>query len=602
MSGRFHKRRVWVLACALLTLAAAAIAAAPAPAQPGASVAPAGEVTVSPLGGTPDASARTQISFLGPRGTTVLAVHVTGSRSGGHAGRLERYSTGTGESLIPSRAFTPGEHVSVRARVRIGARTVIVGTHFTVAVQAPVPQALFRNYPGDAADVAHFLSAPSLTPSSVRVTTAAQAGATPGDFFLTPHAGAGTAGPMIVDQDGNLVWFHPLAANVTATNLQRQSFDGKPVLTWWQGRIIKLGFGEGEEEIYSTSYQPVAQVRAGNGYRADLHQFMLTPQGTAWLDAYDPVETDLRSVGGSRHGVVTDSIVQEVDVRTGLVMWEWHARGHLTLADSYASLEYGSHAWDYVHLNAVDPGPGGQLLMSSRNTWTVFDIDMHTGAFIWRIGGKHATLKGRPDTIFRFQHDATWQPGGLVSVFDNGYSVDGDKQSRGLLLAPHPHTHTVTLVKQFTNPNERLLTQSQGDLLNLHDGNWLMGYGGLPNFTEFDSRGRVLFDATLGPNVESYRTYLAPWQGQPRTPPALAAQATAGGSVTVEASWNGATQVASWRVLAGPAPTALSPVATVERSGFETRCQIASAGYVAVAALDASGSVLATSAAIAPSA
>ena len=298
--------------------------------------------------------------------------------------------------------------------------------------------------------------------------------------------------------------------------------------------------------------------------------------------------------------MVTDGVVQEIDVKTGLVMWEWHALGHLPIADSYAAMEHGSHPWDYAHLNAVDPGASGQLLMSSRNTWTVFDVDMHTGAVIWRLGGKHPTFKAGRGTVFRFQHDATWQPGGLVSVFDNGYAVAGDTQSRGLLLDPSLRTESVKLVKQFANPNEKLLTQSQGDLLNLHDGDWLMGYGGLPNFTEFDSAGHVLLDATLGTNVESYRTYLAPWHGQPETLPQIAAQVGAGGAVTVEASWNGATAVAAWRVLEGPSQSSLTPVATVARDGFETTSVIAAANFVAVQALGASGAPLATSVVIAP--
>jgi hypothetical protein len=239
--------------------------------------------------------------------------------------------------------------------------------------------------------------------------------------------------------------------------------------------------------------------------------------------------------------------------------------------------------------------------MSSRNTWTVFDVNIHTGALIWRLGGKQSSFKRAPGTVFRFQHDATWQPGGLVSVFDNGYSVDGDTQSRGLLLDPDRRTATVTLVKQFVNPDAKLLTNSQGDLLNLHDGNWLMGYGGLPNFTEYNNGGRVLFDATLGTNVENYRTYLAPWHAEPTTLPLIAGQTASNGSMAIEASWNGATDVSSWRVLAGASQGTLSAVATVPSSGFQTTCSVGAAAFVAVQALDASGRVLATSATIAPS-
>jgi Arylsulfotransferase (ASST) len=558
-------------------------------------------VTVSPLPGTPAASAMTQISFLGGAGTRVLDVTVSGSASGRHSGRLEAYSTGDGESFIPARPFIAGEKVTVSARVREGGHTTTAQTHFTVSSQAPIGGAEFPHDPGNPTEVQRYLSAPALAPSRVQITTPARAGATRGDFFLAPYQGAGTPGPMIVDQSGNLIWFHPLGAGESATNFRIQAYEGRTVLTWWQGRILKLGFGHGVDEIYNTSYQPIAHVAAGNGYHADLHEFLLTPQGTAWIDAVDPVRFNLASVGGPRHGVVNDAIVQEIDVKTGLVMWEWQSIGHIPFSDSYAVPSHNGTPFDYSHVNSIDPGPSGQLLLSARNTWTVYDVDMHSGAFIWRIGGKHPTFKPGRGTVFRLQHDAAWQPGGLVSVFDNGYSVAGDTQSRGLLLDPNPKTRTVTLVKQFINPDEKLLTSSQGDLINLGDGNWLMGYGGLPNFTEFDSAGNVLFDATLGLSVSDYRTYLAPWSAQPKTLPSVAAQVGADGSVTVEASWNGATDVNAWQVLAGSAASALSPVATVNRSGFETTTTVGvNPGYLAVAALGSAGQVLATSAAITP--
>jgi hypothetical protein len=558
-------------------------------------------VTVSPLPGTADASPTTQISFLGGPGTKVSDVSVVGSSSGTHSGRLEAYSTGTGESFIPAQPFESGEHVQVSARVTQGTDSATVHTSFSVAFQAPVSQKEFPINPGSAADIQHYLSAPTIMPSTVRVTTPAQPGATPGDFFLAPYQGMGTPGQMIVDQAGNLIWFHPAPPGDASTNFHPQTYDGQTVLTWWQGRILSLGFGQGVDEIYSSSYQPLAQVAAGNGYHADLHQFTITPQGTAWIDAFDPVEMNLTGMGGVADAVVNDSIVQEVDIKTGLVMWEWHALGHIPLRDSYAPMPHTTVNWDYVHVNSIDPGTHGDVLLSARNTWTVYDVDIHTGAFIWRIGGKYPSFKRGAGTVFHWQHDARWQPGGLVSVFDNGSSPAEEKQSRGLVLDPNTTTRTVTLVRQFINPNATLLASSQGDLLNLPGGNWLMGYGGLPNFTEYNSSGQVLFDATLGPNVQDFRTFLAPWSAQPKTAPAIAAQGAGSGQLTVEASWNGATTVASWQVLAGASATSLAPVASAAKSGFETTISVhTSDPYVAVAALDAAGRTLATSPAISP--
>src|ERR1019366_9093844 len=177
-------------------------------------------VTVSPLPRTPDASPSTQISFLGAAGTRVSSVRVVGSLSGSHSGKLAAYSTGTGESFIPAKPFTSGEHVKVSARVSQGTSTATVTTSFDVAFQAPVAQAQFPINPGSSAAVQHYLSAPAITPSTVRITTPARGGATPGDLFLAPYQGMGTPGPMIVDQTGNLIWFHALPAGEAPTNFQ----------------------------------------------------------------------------------------------------------------------------------------------------------------------------------------------------------------------------------------------------------------------------------------------------------------------------------------------------------------------------------------------
>jgi hypothetical protein len=348
--------------------------------------------------------------------------------------------------------------------------------------------------------------------------------------------------------------------------------------------------------IYDSSYHLVAAIRAGNGYQADLHAAHLTPQGTAWVDAFDPIEMNLASVGGNPNGVLTDSIVQEVDVKTGLVMWEWHALGHIPLADSKNPVPGSTYPWDYVHVNSVDPGPAGDVLLSFRNTWSLEDVDIHNGGVHWRLGGVHSTFRLGAGVQFYWQHDAKFQPGGLISLFDNGSDPPMEKQSRGLLLAPDLHTHTVRLVRQFVNPSRTLLASSQGNTLSLPGGNWLLGYGGLPNFTEFDASGRVLLDGTLGRNVQSFRATLSPWSGQAPGTPSIVAAAGTGGGVTVKVSWNGATDVASWRLLAGASAAALAPAVTAARAGFETTISAPAPGpYVAVQALDASGAVIGTS-------
>ena len=307
---------------------------------------------------------------------------------------------------------------------------------------------------------------------------------------------------------------------------------------------------------------------------------------------------NLASAGGAANGVLSDSLVQEIDIRTGLVMWEWHALGHIPASDSFNPAPHSSYPWDYVHINSIDPGGQGDVLLSFRNTWSLDDVDIHSGGFRWRIGGVHSSFKLGPGVKFYWQHDAAFQAGGTISLFDNGSNPPKERQSRGLLLRPDFASHTVTLVQQFANPSRTLLASSQGSTRGLSGGNWLLGYGGLPNFTEFDASGRVLLDGALGRNVQSFAANLAPWSGRPLTAPSVAASASTGG-LSVAVSWNGATDVSSWRVLAGSDPAHLAPAASAAKSGFETTIAVPAPGpWVAVQALDGSGAVLAVSQAV----
>jgi len=558
-------------------------------------------IAVSPLPGTEDASPNTQISFLGPAGTKVAGVSVVGSRSGAHAGKLEPYSTGTGESFLLEEPFKSGEQVAVHALVGVGTPNQPVTTTFTVAHQASVSQLPFPLNRGDASARQRYATLPGVAPSTVKITTPARPGAAPGYLFLAPYQGAGTPGPMIAAQDGTLVWFHPLPKGWDATNFQVQRYEGKPVLTWWQGRVVRVGFGEGEDVIYDSSYRLLARVRGGNGYKADLHEIRLTPQGTAWIDEFDPIHMSLRSVHGSSKGILTDSVVQQIDVKTGLVMWEWHALGHIALKDSYNGVPKTSYPWDYVHVNSVDEGSSGDVLLSARNTWALYDVDLRTGAFRWQLGGPHSSFKLGPGVKTYWQHDAEWQPDGTISVFDNGSTPPKERQSRGVILKPNLSSHTVALERALTNPRFTLRADAQGNLAALAGGDWLMGYGNLPNFTEYDSSGHVLLDGTLARGIQDFRTYLSPWSGHPAAPPAIVAKRS-GMAVSVKTSWNGATDVASWQLLAGPSPSSLTPIASAVKSGFETTLGAATGvAYFATRALGPAGEALGTSPAVKPS-
>jgi hypothetical protein len=587
------------LGLGLATAAAHAAARAPrcTPATLNTSAIKAGSVTVSPLSGSRDASARTQVSFLGVPARAISHVSVVGSVTGAHVGRLRAYSQGDGASFVPARPFAQGERVTVRAEVNSGGAVRGLLDTFAIAEQDAITRTPERIYAGGPGEVQAFASRPDLRPPTVTVTVQSP-GVAAGDMFVAPYTGPGQAGPMILEPNGALVWFKPLPADTFATNFRVQEYLGKPVLTWWQGDISVHGYGLGEDVLFDRSYTDVGHVHAGNGVEADLHEFQLTRQGTALITAYDPIRCDLSSVGGSSDDAVTDGLVQEIDVKTGLVMLQWTSLDHVAIGDSHANVRDSSDAtpFDFFHVNSINVDPDGTLLVSGRNTWAVYDVDPETGQIAWQLGGRHSSFQMGPGTGMAWQHDPHELADGAYSVFDNGASPAVHRQSRGIVLDLDTSHHTATLLEQIVHPPP-LLAESQGNLQALANGDWFVGWGQVPDFSEFDPAGALLFDAHLPRHTQSYRDFRFAWTGVPAHAPAFAWRALAGGAGTVYASWNGATLVSSWRVLSGASASALHQVAQVARSGFETAIALpagAGGAYTTVQALGAAGQVLAT--------
>lgn len=561
----------------------------------------AGAVTVSPLAGSRDASPQTQISFLGAAVGNLTVQSVTGSRSGAHGGRLEAYSQGDGASFVPGHPFVEGERVTVHARVRVGSSWRPILDVFGVAHPDPISSTPEKIHAGSPSDEQSFHSRSDLHPPKVTVTASSPA-ASPGQVLLAPYGGPGQAGPMILDSSGGLVWFKALPRYTSATNLKVQEYEGKPVLTWWQGDINVHGFGTGEDVLAGSDYEVIAHVRAGNGHRADLHEFQLTPQGTALVTSYFPVLCNLSSVGAPSYAGLTDGVFQEIDVKTGLVMFEWTSLDHVAIGESYESTRHAStqFPYDFFHINSLNLDRDGSLLISARNTWAAYELDPSSGQIRWRLGGKHSSFKGAASTRTAWQHDPRELPDGSISIFDNGSAPTVHQQSRGIVVRVDPQNGTVALVGQLTH-SPALIAESEGNVQALANGDWFLGWGQEPFVSELNPAGQLLFAAHLPVHERSYRSFRMPWTGAPVHVPALSFEPAGARAGTVYASWNGATQVASWQVLAGGSAQALRPIVTATRTGFETAIALpggTTGPYLAVQALDGEGNVLRASAAV----
>ena len=562
--------------------------AAPAPVHP---------VSVYPAPGVRTASPRTQISFRGISAGKLGKVVVTGSRSGRHGGAVRAHSDGEGASFLPAKPFRAGERVTVRTGLDVvGARD----GDFAIRIARPAraPRIRSQDPPSEGRGaVQRFATRRDLLPPAVAVTTA-RPGHTPGYVFLAPKGGHGQDGPMIVDTAGHLVWFKPMPRDRIATDLRVQHWRGEPVLTWWQGGLI-VGDGRGEGMIYDTSYHRLATIRAGNGYDMDLHEFTLTPTGTALMIAYSRVKQDLRSVGGRRDGVAVDGIVQEIDVKTGLVLFEWHSIGSVALDEGKGPVPKGDGEYDYMHVNSVALDQHGDFIVSARNTWTVYKVDRARARVTWRLGGKRSSFNMGRGTTTSWQHSARPQPDGTIAIYDNGASPAVRKRSRAITVRVDEKATTATLVSALSHPRD-LLSATQGSVERLPNGDTFVGAGSQRWFSEYSPSGDLVFDGHLARGNDSYRAFLLPWNGHPATDPKLLASSSHG-RVIAHVSWNGATGVARWQLLAGPREDALAVVAEAPSAGFETALAAAtSQPLVAMRALDATGRTLGTSVAVRP--
>jgi hypothetical protein len=412
-------------------------------------------------------------------------------------------------------------------------------------------------------------------------------GTAPGYVFVAEKGKASDpSGVVIADNAGRIVWYHQVPAGLEATDFRTQTLNGRPVLTWWQGKVSKSGIGQGEDEIYDAHYHAVRTVQAADGLQADLHEFQLTPRGTAFITAYREVPADLRAVGGPKNGWVWDSVVQELNVTTGKLLFDWHSLGHVPLSESLQANQKPAQTaskkapLDYFHVNSVADGPNGTILISARNTSTVYLL-ARNGSIVWRLGGKHSDFGPKPAVKFFYQHNARLHPDGTLSLFDNGGIPRAEPYSRPLVLKLDQKTKRARILKTFVTP-AKIASPYEGDIELLPDGGAFVGWGGVPKLTEFAPGGKVRFQMTL-PYGDTYRAYRLPWSGDPGGAPAVELK---DGKVYV--SWNGKLGIATWQVLDGA-----KTVATAPWSGLETAIPVANAPRsVTVRAVDAAGHTL----------
>ena len=294
---------------------------------------------------------------------------------------------------------------------------------------------------------------------------------------------------------------------------------------------------------------------------------------------------DLTPVKGPRKGFLRDGGFQEIDLETGELLFQWRWSDHWDITDviRYPSGTEGSSEkpWDAFHINSVQKDSAGNYLVSSRHTNTVGYINRYSGDFIWKLGGKKNMFEDLSEgaaTGLSMQHHARFlKENSTLTIFNNGVTPGtSDYQTKGLIIDIDIQAMTAKVRHEYLSPH-RIGSESRGSMQILDNNHVLLGLGVNAGWSEFSMQGDLLCDVHFGPElgfgtdeILSYRVLKRNWIGRPKTSLNIVHK---GGDIYV--SWNGATEVVTWALLAADADiTDYVPLASIPKEGFETRIPI----------------------------
>lgn len=489
-----------------------------------------------------------------------------------------------------------------------------------------------------------FFSDPAVIAPLANVVVEQQDAAFPATYVTwAPHGEGISTVPQLLDTRTLSVVYQGPQYDEDTFGFSVQTCNNTDFLVWWAGTSIN-GRAAGFIYIVDSTYHQVWNVSSIGLEYVDAHDVYLTPDCHVIYTAYQSRIFDLREFSTDKHELteeswLMDSYFQEVDLATNELLFEWRASDHIDLHDSLWPAEKEGqgneswHGWDYFHINSVQKDHRGNFLISARHTNALYYIDGTEGSVVWTLGGPRNDFRDLDDgraTNFAWQHDARWIDDSLttISLFDDrscGYFKPKDRQdriSRGIVVNLDYDSMTVRLCDEYRAP-DNITAVRKGGMHYLDNGNVLLGYGSEPGFTEFDPNGTILWDVRFGPvmkhmdrkTADNYRTYKLDWIGTPYWDPRIAPGPSFDGTPvslfngtyedlyanlvndTAYFSWNGATMLTKWLVLASHDPMQVfrmqSQLQRIDKTGFETGVHIGGAGpYVCAIALGENDEIL----------
>jgi Arylsulfotransferase (ASST) len=214
--------------------------------------------------------------------------------------------------------------------------------------------------------------------------------------------------------------------------------------------------------------------------------------------------------------------VQEIDIRTGRVLFQWNSADHVPYSASETPLPASpSTPWDWFHVNAVHLDGQGNLLIDARDTWTTYDVSLRTGAINWQLGGKDSTFTEQAapgqtldsaGAIFAWQHDPEQVGPDTFTWFDDEAAPTELAYSRSVTVRLDFHNNTATVISSDNQP-DGLSASAEGNAQTTLNGDQFIGWGTLPYISEFSPSGQLEFSAEFPAGVNTYRAYRLPWPG-----------------------------------------------------------------------------------------
>jgi hypothetical protein len=521
--------------------------------------------------------------LLDERSLANALFQVVGTLSGRHEGQIVLADDQRTIIFKPNRPFDLGENVTVTVAPGLTYLTgkQFAGVSFAFSIQAQIAPNVRAGandfYPAESHAPLTTTETPSDQPNSKYLTlptgfpsytvTVPANGTGDGDLFMAPFTFAAGTGLnpylLVLDNMGEPVYYKRLVQDTTYTDFKRQPNGDLTYFDGTLGLFVEL----------DSSYNVVNSYQAGNGYNTDVHELQILPNGHSLLMSEDPeIATPSQIAAGVLPtATVLGLVVQELDSMHNVV-FQWRSWDHFSITDTYESLT--TPLVDYVHGNAIElDNNDGNLLISSRHMSEITKIDRQTGNIIWRLGGKNNqftfTDTDNPQ-MFAYQHDIRRLPNGNITLWDNRDNLL-PVYSRAVEYELDEPGKNVTRIWQYRNSPDTF-SGAMGDAQRLSNGNTVVGWGAVsaPAVTEVKPDGSKAFELAFQPPYVSYRAFRLPWHGYPTTTPTLVTQ-TDGVTTTLAYSWNGATEIGSYRLYGGDTPYPTTLIATQPKTAFEDR-------------------------------